>query len=261
VARLDLANLVGVLQRVFSGVTSVLSNLFFIVVLVFFLAVDGAHFPRRIAVVSRSRPELVAALRSFAKGARSYVVVSTVFGLIVAVLDVGALYLLSIPLPLLWGLLSFITNYVPNIGFVLGLVPPALLGLLEGGPSRMVWVVVAYSVINVVIQSFVQPKVVGDSVGLSVTLTFLSLVFWSFVIGPLGALLAIPLTLLVKALLIDADPHAQWLRPLLGDPPDGEQRPERGEAASTEVASTEEPELSRKPVPAVDDLGRPAATA
>jgi AI-2 transport protein TqsA len=120
-------------------------------------------------------------------------------------------------MPLLWGLLSFITNYVPNIGFVLGVAPPALLGLLEGGVGRMVWVIVAYSVINVVIQSIIQPKFVGDAVGLSVTLTFLSLVFWSFVLGPLGALLAIPLSLLVKALLVDADPAAQWLRPLLGD--------------------------------------------
>ncbi len=134
-----------------------------------------------------------------------------------AVADVGALYWLAVPLPLLWGLLSFITNYIPNIGFVIGLIPPALLGLLEGGVGRMVAVVAAYSVINVVIQSFVQPKFVGDAVGLSVTLTFPSLVFWTFVLGPLGALLAVPMSLLVKALLVDVDPASQWLRPLLGD--------------------------------------------
>ena len=113
------------------------------------------------------------------------------------------------------GLLSFITNYIPNIGFVLGLLPPALLALLQGGVRQAVLVVVAYSVINLVIQSLIQPKFVGDAVGLSVTLTFLSLVFWTFVIGPLGALLAVPLSLFAKALLVDADPDSRWLDPLI----------------------------------------------
>jgi AI-2 transport protein TqsA len=149
--------------------------------------------------------------------------VSTVFGLIVAVIDTGVLALLGIPLPLLWGLLAFMTNYIPNIGFVIGLVPPALLGLLEGGVGTMLAVIAAYSVINVVIQSVIQPKVVGDTVGLSVTLTFVSLVFWAWVIGPLGALLAIPLSLLAKALLLDLDPSTRWIDGLVRG---GEARPE-----------------------------------
>ena len=105
-------------------------------------------------------------------------------------------------------MLAFITNYIPNIGFVIGLIPPAVLALLDGGPRLMVIVIVFYSVINVVIQSIIQPKVVGDVVGLSATITFLSLVVWTWLIGPLGAVLAVPLSLLTKALLIDADPRA-----------------------------------------------------
>ena len=118
---------------------------------------------------------------------------------------------------MLWGLLAFITNYIPNVGFVIGLVPPAILGLLEGGPGLMLAVIAIYSVINVVIQTVIQPKVVGDAVGLSTTLTFLSLVFWAWVIGALGALLAIPLSLLVKALLVDVDPDNRWLMPILSN--------------------------------------------
>ena len=94
---------------------------------------------------------------------------------------------------------------------------------------QAVLVIVAYSVINTVIQSLIQPKVVVDSVGLSITMTFLSLVFWTFVIGPLGALLAVPLSLLTKALLVDADPASRWLDLLIApvhkgarDDPDGE---------------------------------------
>ncbi|WP_245666056.1 AI-2E family transporter [Actinoplanes subtropicus] len=132
----------------------------------------------------------------------------------------GTAWALDIPLPFLWGLLSFITNYIPNIGFIVGVVPPALLGLLQGGVEKMIWVIVVYCAINFVIQSIIQPKVVGDAVGLSATLSFLSLIFWGWVLGPLGALLAIPLSLLAKGLLVDIDPTTKWITPLLsGGPP------------------------------------------
>jgi len=220
----DPSRLVGVATGFLSGLLSVLSNLFFIVTLLLFLALDAAWFPRRLGAAESSRGGLVAALASFAHGTRRYLVVSTVFGLIVAVLDVGLLYMLSIPVPLVWGLLAFITNYIPNIGFVVGLVPPAILGLLEGGIPGALGVIIGYSVLNVIIQSVIQPKVVGDAVGLSTSLTFLSLVFWAWVLGALGALLAIPLSLLTKALLVDVDPDARWLLPLLsGDA----EKPER----------------------------------
>ena len=137
-----------------------------------------------------------------------------------AAIDAGFLWLVGVPLPLLWGLLAFITNYIPNVGFIIGVIPPALLALLEGGPGLMLAVIVAYSVINFIIQSVIQPKILADAVNLSLTLTFLSLVFWAFVIGPIGALLAVPLTLLMKALLLDADPNTRWISSLLeGGPP------------------------------------------
>ncbi len=215
VSQLDVNRLVGVLQQVLTGVAGIVSDLGFILVLLFFLIIDSSTFPQRLAAAAAQRPHLVGALTSFARATRQFIVVSTVFGLIVALADVAALYWLDVPLPWLWGLLAFITNYIPNIGFVLGLVPPALLALLQGGVRQAVLVVVAYAVINLVIQSLIQPKFVGDAVGLSITLTFLSLVFWSYVMGPLGALLAVPLSLLAKALLVDADPDSRWLDPLI----------------------------------------------
>jgi AI-2 transport protein TqsA len=115
----------------------------------------------------------------------------------------------------LWGVISFITNYIPNIGFVLGVIPPALIGLLQGGWSLMFLVIALYSVINFVIQTLIQPKFVGDSVNLATTVTFLSMTIWTWIIGPLGAFLAIPLTLLTKALLVDIDPSTRWIGLLL----------------------------------------------
>jgi predicted PurR-regulated permease PerM len=217
--QVDFGRLVGLAGNLLVDLFGVFSDLVFILAVLLFMGLDAANFPARLRAAASERPDLVAALVSFARGTRRYLVVSTVFGLIVAVIDVGALWLLGIPLAVLWGLVSFITNYIPNVGFIVGLVPPALLGLLEGGPRLMLVVIVVYSGINFVIQSIIQPKFVGDSVGLSTTLTFLSLVFWSWIMGPLGALLAIPLTLLTKELLVDIDPSTRWLSFLIATIP------------------------------------------
>ncbi|GAA4600528.1 AI-2E family transporter [Actinoplanes octamycinicus] len=203
----------------FGGLASVLSDTVFLVAVLLFMCLDAVEFPARLRAVVGERPQVVAALRSFAGGTRRYLVVCTVFGLIVAVFDTLLLWALDVPLPLLWGLLSFITNYIPNIGFVIGVIPPALLGLLQGGPELMITVIVLYCLVNFIIQSVIQPKVVGDAVGLSTTISFLALIFWAWVLGGLGALLAIPLTLLAKGLLVDIDPSTRWMNVLLSDSP------------------------------------------
>ena len=156
---------------------------------------------------------------------------------------------------LVWGALSLITNYIPNIGFVLGLVPPALLAFFEGGWELSVWVVLVYAVINVVIQAVIQPKFVGDAVGLSTTLTFLSLIFWGWVLGPLGALLAVPMTLLVKSLLVDIDPTTRWADPLISLPtgPGGAPLP-------PDATGLPDPDLDRA-LGAGDDPSAPAGDA
>ena len=219
----DLGSFAGWLTSLLGSLVGVASDLVFIVMLLLFLVADASWFPSRLGQTPTDKIRMVAAFSRFARGTRQYLIVSTIFGAIVAVIDAGVLWLIGVPVPLVWGLLAFITNYIPNIGFVIGLIPPAVLGLLEGGWSMMLAVIVAYCLINLVIQSVIQPKFVGDAVGLAVSLTFFSVVFWSWMIGPLGALLSIPLTLLMKAVLVDSDPDNSWLRPLLGDVESDEQ--------------------------------------
>ena len=214
--QLDLGKATGVLTDLLAGLLGVLSSLFFLVTVMFFMSVDAAGVAVRSAALREWKPQLGAALTGYAHVIRRYLVVTAVFGAIVAVLDAGALWLLGVPLPLLWGLLSFITNFVPNIGFVIGLIPPALLALLDQGWELMLAVIVVYCVLNLVIQTFIQPRVVGDAVGLGTTVTFLSLAVWTFLLGSLGALLAVPMTLLVRAVLVDADPGARWSLLLIG---------------------------------------------
>ena len=214
--QLDIGAVAGQVVSAASGVLGVGSLLSLLVITMLFMAADSSRFIDHLeSSVTADRPDVVSAFQGFAASTRSYFAVSTVFGLVVAVLDVVALVILGIPLALVWGVLSLITNYIPNIGFVLGVIPPALLALLEGGWQLAVIVVVVYFAINTVIQTVIQPRFVGDAVGLSATLTFLSLVFWGWVFGPLGALLAVPMSLFVKALLVDIDPATRWAAPLI----------------------------------------------
>lgn len=215
----DLAEATSWLTGLLSGVLGLVGNLFFLVTLLFFFCADAAGFGARLRAMGRDKPELAAALTRYATGVQRYLVVTAVFGAIVAVLDTAALWLLGVPLPLLWGLFSFLTNFIPNIGFVVGVIPPALLALLDGGWSSMLAVIAVYSGLNLVIQTFIQPRFVGESVGLSTTVAFLSLAVWTFVLGPLGALLAVPMTLLVRALLLEPDPRTRWTSALISSTP------------------------------------------
>lgn len=216
---INVGSLVGVATNILSGILGVLSDLFFIAVLLLFLAFDAAPTMKVIGALTDRKPDLVEALASFARGTRSYMAVSAGFGFIVAVIDAGALLVMGVPGAFVWGVLSFVTNFIPNVGFVIGVVPPALIALLDGGVGTMIAVIIAYVVINFVVQSVIQPRIVGDAVGLSATITFLSLVFWAWAIGALGALLAVPLSLLFKALLVEADPDARWTLPLISGKP------------------------------------------
>jgi AI-2 transport protein TqsA len=223
---LDFGKVFDLATTVLSGTLGVLSNVIFLGILTMFLAFDGGKLPMILASTGPEHSRVAESLARFSHGTRTYFAVSAVFGLIVAVIDTIALQLMGVPGAFVWGVLAFITNFIPNIGFIIGLVPPALLALLEGGVWKMVAVIVVYCAINFVIQSVIQPKFQADALNLGVSLTFLSLVFWTFVLGPLGALLALPMTLFVRAVLVDADPSARWVDPLLSldlpaeDPPD-----------------------------------------
>ena len=190
--------------------------------MVIFLAFDAASMPERLGVIRETRPHIADGLSNFAARVRKYWIVTTVFGFIVAVLDVIALAIIGVPLFVTWGVLAFVTNYIPNIGFILGVIPPALIALLDGGVGSAVAVVVVYTAINVVVQIIIQPRFTGDAVGISATAAFVSLIFWAYVLGTLGALLAVPATLFLKSVLLDNSVPASWVNALVSASPSKE---------------------------------------
>ena len=216
------SRLVGVASSLLGGLAGVLSDAFFLIVLLFFTVVDAGDFASKLKRDPVHGQRLAEVFDRFAVGSRQYLAVATIFGAIVAVCDFIALWILDIRYAWLWALLAFITNYIPNIGFIIGLVPPTIIALLDKDVVTAIIVVVVYCVLNFVIQTIIQPRVVGVTVGLSATLSFLSLIVWATILGASGAFLAIPLSLLVKALLVDVDPEQNWVGVLLSSEKPGD---------------------------------------
>lgn len=214
---LEPSRLLSLAGSVSGMVLGVATAFFFVLAYAIFMAADGARYATASRLFGRTHADQIGRATRFSTGVRRYFVVNASFGAVVAIIDGIALGLLGVPAPVVWAILAFVTNFVPNIGFILGLVPPTIMAFVVGGWPLALAVVAVYCVANVVLQVLVQPKFVSDAVSLSLTLSFMSVVFWTFVIGPLGAILAIPLTLLVRALVLEGDPRTVWLRWLSGD--------------------------------------------
>ena len=149
--------------------------------------------------------------------------------------EVGAgdaifLAILGVDFPVLWGLLAWFLGYIPSVGFWLALIPPFLLAFAEFGPGTALLVLIGYVLINGSVQNLIQPKLMGDSVDLSPLSITASLFIWTWVIGPMGALLAVPLTMGVQKLILQPYDSSRWLAELMSAAPS--ESPEVPDAAS-----------------------------
>lgn len=224
-ADFNFASLFGLLNSAVSSVGAIGALLAATFATIIFFGLDAAGLPQRLALVRSEHAPTHRALLDFALSVRTYWIVTTVFGAVVAVIDGLALWALGVPLPAVWAVLLFLCNYIPNIGFVFAMIPPTLMALLAQGPWTAVLVVVICTTVAMLLQGLVQPRVTGRAVGVSASVSFLSVLFWSWVLGAAGALLSVPMTLLVKELLVDADPRARWANAFLADTVDAAVEP------------------------------------
>lgn len=219
ISTIDPQSVLGAATSLLSGASGFVGMLGVVIMAILFMTMDTPDFARRIRRVDAERPSMSASLIAFAQGIRRYWLVTTLFGLIVAVLDGLALVILDVPLALVWALFSFLTNYIPNVGLIIGLIPPAIVALFTHGWEVALIVMLVYLMLNAVIQGIIQPRVAGEAVGVTPTVSFFSLLLWTSVIGALGSLLSLPLTLLVKTFFIDSDPNLKWLNNIIAMDP------------------------------------------
>lgn len=177
---------------------------------VIYALAGGTSFRSRAAAAFGEQHPLVRGMAEFGTDLRRYIVVRAELGLFAAVLSLVLLLALGVPLPVLWAVLVFFASFIPNIGAFIAIVPPTILAFLDGGPGVAAMVIVGYAVINFVQDQFLQPVVMGSQLNLSPLVVFIALVVWAWILGPAGALLAVPLTLGLVTVLA-AFPSSQGL--------------------------------------------------
>lgn len=217
IAGLDPGAVAGVVGGVLGSAAGLVSGIVILVTMLILMAMDASYAKTLTRDLRARKPLLAEAAVGYTIGVRRYMVVTTVLGAVQGVVNWIALVLLGVPGAPLWGLLAFVCSFIPNVGYFIAIVPPIVFAGLVGGWPLVIAVIVVYGIVNGVIQSIIQPRVVGNAVALSQSLTFFSVLFWAVVLGPIGAILAIPLTLLVRMLLVDSNPANAWIRPALGD--------------------------------------------
>lgn len=209
-----------------TGVVGLLSDLSLMALTVFFMLLEATSISGKLqrgmaGDALRRIGEVSADMRAFIK-------VTTYMGAVVAVLDTLLLLALGVPNAVLWGLLSFFLSFIPFIGFVIALIPPVLLALVTGGWIDALIVFAGYWVINGVSDNLVKPRIMGSQTNLAPLWVFLSVLLWGWVLGPIGGLLAVPVTLLVKRLVLEAFDEWRWMSVIIGDTPkEGGEKPRR----------------------------------
>ena len=217
------------------GFGSVLSNGFLILLTVIFMLAEASSFPRKLRDVL-SDPDDLPYFERVADNVNRYFAIKTTISVGTGVTVGVFLALVGVDFPVLWGLLAFMLNYVPTIGSFIAALPPVLLALVQLGPTHAAVAAAGFVVVNVLLGSVVEPRFMGRGLGLSTLVVFLSLVFWGWMLGPVGMLLSVPLTMTAK-IALEANPQTAWAAHLLGPAdeiaatvdPVAADAPERGE--------------------------------
>ena len=208
--------IVGYIVGFIGGLTSTAGNMAILLLIMVFMMIEAVRYPQKLRAAFHRSETSTSRLDGFVTSMRSYVVINTIFGLIAAVANTILLFALGVDLAILWGVLSFLLSFLPNIGFVIALAPPALLALLQFGVGRALLVVAGFSVINLIVDNVIKPRYVGESLDLSPAVVVISLVFWGWLLGPIGALLAVPFSIAAR-LLFDSHEESRWIGHLMSD--------------------------------------------
>jgi len=228
----DPGKLLGYVGSLFGGIVGVLSGALMMVMVLIFLLLATPGLSKELRFGFPADNPTLDRIRSLAKDLREYVSITTGINFMVGVVNTVFLIILGVDFPVLWGLLAFLLGYIPSVGFWLALIPPAALAFLEFGPTKALIVLIGYVVINGGVQNFIQPKLMGSGLNISPLVVVLSLFFWTWILGPMGALLAVPLTMIVKEIFLEGFDDTRGLSVLMESPPDSSQKPAADDAAS-----------------------------
>lgn len=209
------SNLVDIGVTMAGALAGALSSWFFMLLLATYMLIEAIDLPAKIEKTLKAGSGMPARFYSFNVAIRSYIFMTVWIGALTSVLMTILLLILGVDFALLWGILAFLMSFVPYVGFVIALVPPTVMGLLESGWTTALAVVIGFIIVNTLTDNILKPKIMGKGLDLSPLVIMLSLFVWAWILGPVGALLAVPLTIMVKELFLEAGKDTKWLANLM----------------------------------------------
>lgn len=218
------------------GLAALLSNAFMISLIVVFMLFEGVWLPTKLRVAFGEDSSAFLRVSQAASQIQRYLAIKTIICLATGVCVAVLTAVIGLDFVLVWGLLAFLLNFIPTIGSLIAAVPAVMLALVQLGPGSALAVAIGFLMINVLFGNLLEPNVMGRTLGLSTLVVFLSLVFWGWVLGTVGMLLSVPLTMIIKIILESSEttkPIAVML--------------DNGRAAAARIKAEEDAEPSPNP--------------
>lgn len=212
----------GLAANMLSGLGNVMANLFLIIITVIFMLFEASSLPKKLHLALDDPQMRLQQIDRFLSSVNHYLAIKTVVSIGTGVLVSFMLWMVGLDFFLLWGVLAFLLNYIPNIGSIIAAVPAMSLAVLQLSPATAGLIGIGYLVINTVMGNVVEPRYLGKGLGLSTLVVFLSLIFWGWLLGTVGMLLSVPLTMIIK-IALESSEEGKWFAVLLS----GEEEVER----------------------------------
>ena len=217
IERFDPGAAMSLTSSILSGLGGALSSGLLILLMVVFMLLEATIYKYKVRHIFGSQGDGASQVDSFSDTVNRYMLIKTGTSLATGIIATVWLMILGVDYPLLWGFLTFLFNYVPTVGSIIAAVPPALLALIQLGLVSSLLSAAGYIVINISIGSILEPRILGHGLGLSSLVVFVSLLFWGWVFGPVGMVLSVPLTMIIKIALSNSE-SGKWISTLMDAP-------------------------------------------
>ncbi len=204
------------ITRLLSRFSGAMTNIFLLLMTVVFMLFEVQLLPYKLQQALDKPSEGMANIQRALDGVTRYLLIKTAISLATGIIVWAFLAAVDVRFAFIWGLLAFLLNYIPNIGSVIAAVPPLIQALLFNGFGDALVVAAGFITINLVIGNMLEPRVMGRGLGLSTLVVFLSLIFWGWLMGPVGMLLSVPLTIITR-IALESTEGGHKLAVILGD--------------------------------------------
>jgi AI-2 transport protein TqsA len=202
---------------VLNTLLNMMGNTFLIFLIILFILMEFGSFSDKARAITSESGKSISYYSTILKNIRQYLGIKTILCVSLAVLIYLALLIIGVDYPLLWALIAGLMNYIPNIGSIIATIPTVLFALVTVGPGGALWTLGTSMVIHNILGNFVEPRIIGKGLGLSTLVVFLSLLFWGFILGPVGMFLSVPFSMTLK-IILEQNENTKWLAMLMGTP-------------------------------------------